>query len=279
MVKNNSQPYLALLFAIALTTPFLSVWGVSVYYESNGGDTVLFETDSDTEFSALARENYPYYVYPMMQTGRYYETQSPLILHNISKTPVFIGNNTWSFASNYSNLEGYAQYVIELPDVSNMVISSINITTGKPLDADLRMTVRIISVADIGIVDYVNDVPLVNLMYNSLAIESESSNEFSVDIPVSLVKALQVNANAQGKEQHVLVIQILDEIQDGGLDFAFNFNAEIKGTSITTWSIIDTTNVVLILSLIFVWMVIVFATDSIDAGGYIKNLKGRKGGK
>lgn len=273
-----SQMALSILFMIVMLSGFISVAVISEVYETENVSELLYETNTDTEFLTIERTGYPFLNYELMSTGKFYNTFSPTTFHNITKIPVYTGNNTWGFSSNYSNVRCYSQYVIELPNLPSWLIHSINITTTHPGDSDMLAAARIISVKNTGIVNYIDDVSQVNAIYSSNAIESAPTSIFEMDIDIPLSQSLDIYSTANEKVQHMLVFQIIDEDFDGMTDFAFNINVEIHGEVLTGWTVTDSITVSNIFFGTLAILTGIMALDEFDIGGYVRNLPKKKRG-
>lgn len=272
MPKSPSQTFLAFILAGILSLGFVGVWYVDTYTNGNEIPETLYSTDSDVIFSNFTLSDFPYSTWDYLITGRYVKSGSDFLIYE--KTPVYSGNDTWLINSNYSANGQMVQYVFNVPNLENWLITSINFTTSIPTDSDLRIAMGFIHEDDS---DISYDNQITNLLYNSNEVESETGSTFTKNLAIPLNTALDINSHANNRPIHTMQFQMLDDDLDGGLDFAFSLTLQIKGTRIDATSTIDQINYVVGASVGINLIAIVYLTDQFDVGGYTKALKkGRK---
>ena len=270
--NSGNDKILTVAFVIAILIGFYMVSLVSASFESAEGNITLFKSDSSTNFIKLEREGYitPYWAnmsssVNLEEGGNFY---------TYDKTPVYLGNDTWSMSCNdtLTGQRGFYYYVIELPNMENWLISEVIINQTTNADSDLRFDVRIISAETLN--TFVNGQPVNHILTDNSA--GGSSLFMNETIDIDLATSLDIYDNAiNGVQNYIVIAQ--DDISDDGLTgFAWNIEIEIIGQNQATYNIIQQLNLVMGIANTINICVIVFMTDEIDLGGFVNDIPNKK---
>lgn len=264
LFKNEKQAVLSTIFILVLIGGFVGVWYVDAYYE-DGNSTLLFESDSNTEFGSYNFVGNPTY-FPSLKTCQRISTN--YLQYN--RTPAYIGNNTYLISLNDTNANFNSGYiVIDMPNLDSWIIDKIIVNSTENDDPSYRFISSFIS----------SPLPAWNLDKNvGVSVidfyGAGGNNWINTTETVSLTEGLEIYQNAQGT-QSILAIQFYDDGADWN-GFAWEFHIEIYGEKITGWSKLDATNLVIASCGTINIIVGIFMTDQIDVGGYVKDLQKRR---
>lgn len=284
--QSINQVWLSVLFMIVILGNFVTVAGISYYYESNGADTktLLWETDSDSEYLHFTTtDNYVQYPYLNVTTGiRWIETGN-IIAEKVELTPAYLGNGTWGVScptlgnNPYDWVSGVV--VVAVPNMHNYLITNIFINYTMP-DNDVHWGITALHTDStiFGLTDYGSADP----QSQETNIIPPSSNAVTVDdyvlaYDVPLAKSLAIFDDSRDKSFTALEMGWnIDDPSVGMVGFASQWNVQIYGEQITGWSLQDSLTVSVTLWNIIIGLAIVYSLDVIDLGGFVKTIrKGR----
>lgn len=279
-MQPQNQTVLTGIIAFVLVSSFAGVYAVNYYYDSNGVTEVCMTSDSDMEF-VMGIDYEPDDLSPWGDTsgtGSFKWSGSPspsLTSINVKNncTPLYLGNDTWGttmtgFAGETPSYSGaYHQISIAMPCAKTYLIENITID----------MTVASGSTILIGVGGF-ND-PQIDTNVGGYTIvpytDIETQTTYSETITLNNVQALGWYSIAQARDTPTLNIYLYDIDRDGLNTFALEFNMEVTGQAITTWSLQNYINLVLGVSIGFNIFIMIFMSDAVDFGGYRNDLKRR----
>lgn len=256
------------MLVVAIVFNFYLVSLVSASFE-NAESEILFITDSNMEFPTIT--DLPTARFDTIETGIYDYNGDYLY----SKTPVYLGNNSWSFTVNSTTgVLSYTQYVISVPNLDDWIIEEIeyNITKGDPND-NYNFYIYAYSLNKTGVLQTGDSA---TQLYSEINFGSTDTvwNNNSIDIPLST--SLDVYDKAQDGKQDFIVIRIKDDGTAGLDDFTFGLTMKITGKKMATYNLIEQINIVLIISLIINSGIMLFMNDRIDIGGFVNDIPNKK---
>lgn len=272
--QARNQIWLSFLFMIMILGNFVSVAGITYYYETNGHENVvqLFTTDSNTDFS-----NIPFGVtmptnnLDNFTTGHFFLHATTVTWLSYDKTPAYLGNDTWGFSVNATFHAGASTreiITIDLPELDQWIITDVDINTTLPGNTDQQLDLRLYSKnTPIEVTDPFLDVEILSLATTPL------STSIDKHIDVNPVSSLGIYQNSQGKAETGLQIIILDSANDGQNAFACQFSVTIFGTQATGWTLETSLLISTIIWNIIILIGVVYSLDMFDIGGFVKTLK------
>lgn len=280
-MKPINQTLLTLIIASVMILGFVGVYAIGYQYESTAIPETLFVSDSNTEFgmidfNALVLPAY----YPAIYQPMYYGKVSPLgnwIQSNI--TMVYTGNNTWGGAVNQQTGAFYESQVyipIKLDIAKTSLFSSIQIKMNLPGDADISTDVMISSIHNPVVLPgdsgyYTTIQPITP--------QTPSATTYNQTFPISTYQALKIYSDANANPEPYITIRIIDNLENGISAYNLNMTVEIIGTSVSTWSLQDSVNIVIGGAVVGNFVVGAFMLDSVDFRGYVKTLPGKSGNR
>lgn len=270
--KGNDK-ILTVIFVVSILLGFYLVSVVNTSFENVNDTVVLFKTDSTTEFIDADYINPPvfatwdgiYNAYHLNVGGSFY---------NYTKSPVYLGNDTWTMSINGSahSETQFGQYVIALPNMDDWIISDITINQTINTDTDLTSEWGIYSSATLNKYNY-NILGEIVFDDDSIGALTDYHNE---TLSLDLSTALNVQDKASDGIQHYLVIRSIDKDSDGLGAWAWNIEVVIEGKQIATYNIQQNLNLALGIAITINVCVIVFMTDEIDIGGFVNDIPDKK---
>lgn len=271
MPKNTqNDKMLAFLFVIAIVFNFYLISLVSASFE-NGESETLFISDSATTFAKVEKAGYPYTTTDNITTSL--EMAIGTTVFQFDKTPVYVGNNTWSIPINATTTgqDGLAVYVIELPNLDSWIIDEIVINQTSNSDSDLKMQVNVFSVTD----NTYNYGETYTTIFSNFGVGGSSTwNNQTID--VSLSNALNILDVADGNTKHFMTITQADNDDDGLGAFSWNIEVEITGKKIQTYNLMQQLEIAVGINIIVAGFITVFMNDRIDIGGFINDIPDKK---
>jgi len=271
-MKKQNQTMLTAFFLAVMLAGFGAVAYVSELYNTNRQIDVLFETNSNTDFPSYEYINTPTYYYSTDQTSQRATDGIYVFQHN--KTPIYSGNNTWAISVNATGYSSNtAVYIMEIPNANNFQINYIDFEMSKNLDSDINLYVGF---------EFFNgntiDVELIqdNRIFIDNNVGLISGTEYNKNISLALSDSIEIYQSANNNEHTLMYIYYVDADSDNFTPFAWEISTTIYGEQITGWSINDSIIAVLIISTIANIIIGIYMTDSIDIGGYVKDLRKQK---
>lgn len=275
---NNTvtDKVLTIVFVLSMILGFYLVHIVSASYEQIDENEVLFRSDSSTHFPQIDIVDIGFNSWEYWATGYYFKTDTPNY-NNFTKSPVYLGNNTWSYSVNGSTESSvqFALYVIELPNLDKWIINEMNINQTVNTDSDLTISWSITSLAKANELVYSESGIRTTGLYNDVS-AGGSSIYYNVSEDIPLSTALNIHDKAQDSIQHYLLIQVYDTNQDGLGAFAWNIDMSIEGKPIDNYNLVQQLELGLGVASVINIMVIIYMTDSIDLGGTFNDIPDKK---
>lgn len=264
------QKLLAFVFAFVMVIGFALVYYVEAEFNDDTEDIVLFSSDTNANFLTITETSSS--VWDERTTGLYSVIGSSYFTYD--KSPVYIGNDTWTISSNVTTDSSFIQYMMELPDMDNWIMKNITLNITIPDDTDLTLFVYVYSGISENVVSATDGETQVFLDYGLSAPTNEYYNR---TIDLSLAESVDLYDKAQSGVQHYIGIIIKDANLDG-FDNAFSFNmrCEIVGENVETFSLNDTIVMVLIISVSMKLVTMLYMTDSIDIGGMFNDIPDKR---
>lgn len=286
-MKPINQTILTIIIALMMTSSFIGIYAIGQYYNDLAmDDQIIFSSDSDMEFSAIdLRDLYTYYGYSFPGYHvpcSYYRDNAETYFIQQNFTPVYIGNNTWSGAvppvptpSPLPYWGGSLVYVgILMPILKSYLISSIHLKMDLPGDPEQYLVMYLAS--------HNNPYTMSDISYQvNMPVQwCQTYTTIDHNYTLSSYDSLRIHSNAQINDYSYMAIEIEDMEDDGLAGFDINLQLEIYGSPVLTWSLQDSINTVLAISISANIGLIIYMTDSIDFGGVKrKDLNGRKKGR
>lgn len=272
-MRPQNQTLLALIMAFVMSLGFIGVYAVSYQYETTAQTEQVYSSDSDLEFLDWDTTlRYPEIPQPygiggyMINAGVYEKTNT---------TPVFLGNDTWGasligfdpHSPHYSN--AYYYIPILITQAKTFITDTINITctlAGEPVTVDIY-------IGGVNNPDDNTNIPAVRLDQFTTTTETSFTKSFDL----SSYEKLQWYSTSQQINSPTLTIVMYDTGFDGLSTYAMELKVIITGETTTTWSLQDSVNLVIGISIAGNIIVMAYMTDSLDFGGSRKDLPGKKG--
>lgn len=277
---SGKQKVLALVFALTMVSGFAIVWATAQYYDSTNVVTQLYITDSDAEFTSVeVTDNYDHFPEGNV-TSR--QLNAVGVYHNETLwTPAYLGNNTWAVSvgdvpvSTYDNVA--IQLTIDMPNIDNWIIDHIIINATAPAEAygysvNMFHLTEPYAVTSGGTGIDASQSTLLEL--NSVG----TVDEFIENLTVSQAKALRIYDLTQATPENFLHIgfSITDPDTTGCDAFSWSFTIEVMGHLQTTTTLSSVLIWGLGATVILNLIVIVYMTDAVDMGGFVKDIKKRR---
>ncbi len=274
-VDNTKQMFLSFLFTFVLVIGFIGTASITNYYETTGiNNVLLYETDSTTKAGLIPfSEDFP--PYPLSFVD-YQHSQLQLIGGNwnqYNRTPSYTGNGNFSMAVNTSGAgvgTNLAQYVFELPNIDTWLIDYINITMSTNAELDNRLILSLIYITTTYPID---DVSAYTIVDNILL---TGTSPLDLQFDLTPLQTQQVFSESSGHTEFFILFQYLDSTSDGMVGFAWDMNFEIHGTTTGGWSMDNAITAWLVINIIALVIVIVYAQDRFDVGGFVRDLPKRR---
>jgi len=284
-MNSAKQTVLAFIFAGTILMGFVGVYYVDNY--TGPEPTILWESDSAavSEGVGFATLNMPYTTFEGIWTGQSvtYPTTPSFTFENYNRTTVYLGNNTWSMASNHSaaSNDAYTHWCFEIPELENWIIDGINISFSTPAgETNLEFGTTIYYPVD-GSIDrdltYNNGIQI-DRVYSF----TPTDNFYVRNLTVPLYTALEVqDASLQEidevKVSPILVFTLLEITDNDGINaYASTIKITITGEPISGWSQANMISLIIGASIVANVIVGVFLTDDYDVGGKVKDLRNRR---
>lgn len=277
MPKNSGfDKLLAVVFCATIIIGFVLVSVTAEKFQDGKVENTLFVSDMDTTFPVIPFEK---------TSADYYEYKRtsyiiPIGFQIYNKTPVYTGNATYSIAINGST-SGYsnAQYVIDMPNLDNWVMTGWNITVTKPSDTDLYYSVAAFGY-DTNITQGNSEQGL--LLHENYGMGNSIDFTYYNNISLSRLTSLQLYELSQNYDNHALQINIKDKDGDGLSAWTYDMSITISGYQISEYNLASTISVGLGIATTLNIAVALFMTDAVDWGkntrwsGSKKNRSSRK---
>lgn len=284
-MRPQNQSLLALIMALCMVAGFIGVYAIGWNYDQTKTPETVFVSDSDTEFTTVdLRPSYEYRGFTGVQAFNSltspmwygHSSISPYVWVYSNITMIYTGNNTWDggvIATTGSYYEDDVIIPITLPVAKSCLINSVSIKMNLPGDPDQSVAMSIGSVHNPYVApsdDMYSTVIQPGTAYNNQV----SYNHTSTLTPY---QSLKIYGNANTNPLTYMTIQIIDTGHNGMSLFNLNLTVSISGTFVSTWSLQDSVNLALGLSIAGNVIVMAYMTDSLDFGGYRKDLPGKRG--
>lgn len=266
--NTNKDKFGTLMLVFAILSGFWLISYVNASYENDNSSVQLFDSDSGTNFLTL---NYP--------TGGIYDVRTSGVydgIANYSKTPVYLGNSTWSFTSNFTDEAGaFSWFIMEIPNLDKWVIDNITFELKVVANPDIYVSAQIIS-------GYELDEVTPALDSNNYIFEEHHYDGitdgiyYNETVELSLAETLSIYSDSQNGVQHYMIIKVTDDDGDGNSEFAFSMKVEITGNQVATYNIIQQLELASGLYLIILGITFILTNDEIDIGGYVNDIPNKK---
>ena len=269
--KAVKQSMLTALFLAVMLAGFGAIAYVEYDYAQTTQPIQLFVSDDNTVFPVIPAYT-DYNGWYSLRNAQYERTNFDGLQTN--KTAVYAGNNTYVMSIDIMNtlFYKYATYVIELPELDNWLITSINLTTTLNIDTDLR--------SEIYIHHHTGDYDRTNPSHKTIVYQNNGEGGAETykekDIAVPLSKAVEVYDGCQNQDVKALEFMLYDKDQNGFGAFSWEFSIEIHGEILSGWSSHDTVVAILVISGTANILIALVMTDGLDIGGYVRNLPKRR---
>lgn len=279
-MRPQNQTLLAVIMALCMVAGFIGVYAVGYQYEQTASPERVFVSDSNMEIAEPDLTplylNAGYTSFEPHTPAWYHRNVLSSVILKQNITMVYTGNNTWSgaVAGGNTDCDGNSQlYVgVLLPFLKTTMLTEINITMTLPGDADQWLQVYVTSTH--------NPIqPTLDGGYNTdIALHWGANTEtvFVLTHEVTPFEALKMYSGANARPYTYMAIELNDQANDGISAFNLELQVEFKGTPVLTWSLQDSINLVLGLSITGNIIVMAYMTDSLDFGGYRKDLSGKR---
>lgn len=282
MPKSSSNAtMLTALFLAIMLAGFGAVAYVSYDYDMAKETELLYTTDSSHNPTGEYYElvNAPFLTWDYIATGQNSAfTGSPYQFYTYNRTAVYSGNDTWTYSSNETtgNFHNQARWLFPIENIENWVISSVNLSFSVPSDTDLEFAYSITYPINNQII--YDDEYKSAVGFETIYSFTPTDNHYYRNYSVPLTKALEIldsTRELDGIATPIFEFALTDKNNDGLGAFAFSMSVQIYGEKIDTWSISDTLAVVIAGSGIVNVSIAVLMLDSVDIGGYVRDLPKR----
>lgn len=292
-MRPQNQTLMALIMACVMSLGFLGVYATGYYYNQNSEPETVFVSDSNMEFGAWDMtadfEDNLGYTSPQgfVMTPQYwymkdiaYGQPEYHVIYRNNCTTVYLGNETWGGAiTGYSGTpnpapqRSLAFIPVLLPELNTYLLSNISITMSLPGDSDQTVNVFMLSVHNP--YDPTTDTGYYTTIQSGGVYNSET--EYSESFDLSQYQTLKIYSDAKQNPYHLLVIEVYDSLANGFSSYDLQLNIELSGVQATTWTQLEAVELVLGISIAGNVIVMAYMTDSLDFGGYRKDLPGKRG--
>ena len=289
-MKPINQTFLALIIALLMLSGFAGVYVVAWNFEQTRNVEILFESDSDVEFQEVNLDalflDRGYTPPGIMHPQFYYRLAQTSVFHQINMTMVYVGNNTWDAAvpcidppvgETFPTRNALVYVPVDLAFLKSVLVSSITLKMNLPGDADIEVEHYIASSPN----PWVSDTQGTHAVIQDVT-TYDGETTYDETFVINSVDALKIYAGANDPLNDITywAIEIYDVDGDGMTPYNINMEFSFSGTYVSTWTLQDTVNLVIGMSIIGNVIAGVYMTDGVDFGEVRKDL-GRKlkGGK
>lgn len=276
---SQTQTVLATVFMVSMLLGFVAVAYIDYEYQNNGDITLLWESDSSTEFSSYNHVNMESDWFDYSCNGQFVAFEPmPYSYCEYNRTAVYSGNNTWTYSCNetFGDYRNYNTWVISLPNLKSWIITDMNITVSTPGDSGLELDFSIIyPIANE--LDRDRTDRLTTRLYLDYSLTTDPTETYNYDVPLN--KALEIfdSCNSNENIEPVLSLSTYDITPWGGIsEYAYSISVEIYGEQVSGWSLSDSTFTALAGATCLNVVIVIYMTDEIDVGGYVKNIQKRR---
>lgn len=279
MAKSSiNATMLTALFLAIMLAGFGAVAYVSYDYDLARESELVYTTNTDISPNGQYYDlvNAPFTTWDYVSTGQLSAfTGSPYQFYTYNRTAVYSGNDTWTYSSNETlgNYHNNARWLFPIENIDNWIIHSVNLSFSTPSDTDLEFVYAINYPID-NIVDYEATYKR-GVAFEHIYSFSPTDNHYYRNYSVPLSTALEildVSKELKDLASPVFEFSLVDKDKDGMSAFAFSMSIQIYGEKINTWSISDTLTMVIVGSGIVNVSIAVLMLDSVDIGGYVRDL-------
>ena len=275
--QARNQILLSFLFMIMMIGNFVTVAGITWYYENNGHENIveIYRTDSNTDFGHVNYGvSFPVNHFDNYTSGYYHLAPSTTTWLTYEKAPTYLGNDTWGISINattHANANAFTIINIDLPDLNQWIITDIDINTTLPGDTDQELFVATYSKnTPIEITDGNLDTTLL------LDASIPGLTELDEHIDVSPVNSLRIQENSKVRVNDGLHIRIRDTTNNGMGSFAFQFKVVILGTQAGGWTLQTSLLISTTIWNILILIGVIYSLDMFDVGGFVKTIKEKR---
>lgn len=273
---TGKQKVLALIFAMTMVSGFAIVWATAQYYDSNNVSTQLFISDSDTEYgNTLVTDNFNHF--PKGNVTSRQLGQIGVFWNETLWTPAYLGNNTWGVSVEEFAVAEYAdaqfQFIMEMPQIDNWIIEYVLVNMTAPAEANKMVSNVFHYDAPYSVIPTggTTDLTQFTEIYRDLTGDIGTSD---VNMTVSLAESLRIYDFTQETTSNFfnIVITLDDALTDGLDGFSWTWTVEIWGHAQTTTTLETILTWGLSGAIILNIFVIVYMTDAVDMGGFIRDI-------
>lgn len=283
-ISSPMQTFMAFIFIAIICIGFVGVAYVENLYNTEKKTELLWVSDSSMEFF-----NKPYggdLVFAdiwfhnscirVKDASTYYQT---------NLTSVYMGNNTWvsSVPNSPTIITSGSRHAImrfSMPNMANWLIQKININTTLNGDSDNKFSYGFDhtkpNVIEGKLSDPIYSGDAIGLTLRNANVGSLT--EYESDHTLNLLQSLEIYQDANDliytDDCFYMSVQDVDLLYL--TNWIWEYSIEIYGEKINNISIIDNLSIVIGISIAVNVIAIVYMSDKIDLGGFVKHLPKRK---
>lgn len=282
-MKPQNQTVLAVIMALIMISGFAGVYYVSAEYEAREYDLAepVWNSDTDMLFQELDTTAsttgfpQPYGLGSFSATGS--DSNNPVSMTGNNATAVYTGNNTWSmgmtgFVGDTTPLTYmWHHYPVVIEGASSFIADKINISF--TMAGDTYQHVKIL----VGANNNPERAGFVGLKYFTLyEADEHTETEFSQSFDLSTFQKMLWYDACNNADEPIIVIYIFGDSADGISSYAMELSIAITGVPTLTWTLQDSINLVLSLSIALNVVGAVYLTDGVDWGKVRNDLAKRR---
>lgn len=260
-MKPFNQTVMALIIILTMFGGFAGVYYAEYSFEQTHDTEMIFQTDANTEFSS-----YPSTPYNITTATSYVNANFTWV--QIPKTPVYLGNNTWGVSQSTTPTPPVTatgtrhEIVIDIPITESWYIDYINVSLYNPtLPSGSTLYMIIYNVVEI--------ITPVNGWYN-----------YSMDLTTYETLTIMNYVQSTYPDSGIYFLIFIEAPTGTTLpNHAYIFDAQIYGYLLTTWTLQDSINTVIGISIMANIFIGIMMLDNVDLGGKIKHLTRQKTNK
>lgn len=284
-MKPIHQSILAIIMASVMLLSFIGVYIAGYQYETyqTENSTIMWQSDSNMQFQELdVSQSVPLWNYTPYGIGtfRYWgDSLFPTYEEGNNCTPIYAGNNTWTasmlgFSTGIPEPSAeYFHYPVLIPQAKTFLADTIDFTITVPAsDGDINLLVLI------GANNNPERVDFSGLSTQPILDETIGSAESTVTRSITLTtfqKLLWYQGSNNADESAMWFYVIGTDRLDGISSYALELTITITGVPITTWSLQDSINLVLVIGIASNIVIIIYASDGVDLNAIRKDLPGK----
>jgi hypothetical protein len=260
-----------------MSVGFIGVYVVGWQYEQNDeASTVQWVSDSNMEFQNLDTSLHTDDLYMNLPNpygiGSFKRNDISGVSYYYQNncTPIYVGNNTWQASmigwedEDPDYIQAWYHFPIMIPEANTFIADTITISMRLP--GDLHQTVQILLGANNNPeADDLSSVESIQIYPVTL---HASETWFNQTFTLSMYQKLLWYSQCQNHDEKGIWIYIANGAAANGLSsYAAQMELEVTGRPVNTWSLQDTVNVVIGMSVGLNIAAMLYMSDDIDFGG------------